>query len=191
MRRALFSTVLASATTAGALAGDVERGRSLAERWCIECHVIGPAIPGGEIGPSFATVANDGGKQADVVSAWLVDPHPPMPNMSLTMAEIDDLATYIMSLRKARASVTGASAGDVERGRMLAEDLCAACHVVGPETPGGASGPVFEAVANRAGQTLGGTTAWLFEPHPPMPDLLLSPAEFRDLASYIMSLRDE
>ena len=52
------------------------------------------------------------------MSAWLVDPHPPMPNMSLTMAEIDDLATYIMSLRKARATLTGASAGDVGRGRI-------------------------------------------------------------------------
>jgi mono/diheme cytochrome c family protein len=182
---------LVGATTAVALAGDVERGRLLAERWCVECHVIGTEIPGGEIGPAFATIANDEGKQADVVRAWLVDPHPPMPNMSLTMAEIDDLATYIVSQRKARASVTGAPAGGVKRGRILAEEWCAACHVVGPETPGGDIGPVFETIANRAGQTLGGTMAWLFEPHPPMPDLLLSPAEFRDLVSYIMSLRDE
>ena len=33
--------------------------------------------------------------------------------------------------------------------------------------------------------------AWLFEPHPPMPDLQLSPAEFRDIAAYVMSLRTE
>jgi mono/diheme cytochrome c family protein len=185
VRRALIigAAVLIGATATVASAGDVERGRLLAEDWCVDCHIIGPETPGGEMGPAFASVANREGKQADIVRAWLVDPHPPMPNMSLTMAEIDDLATYIMSQRTARASLTGASPQEVERGRMLAERWCAACHVVGPETPGGDLGPVFEAIANREGQTLGGIMAWLFEPHPPMPDLLLSPAEFRDLAT--------
>ena len=84
-----------------------------------------------------------------------------------------------------------AGAQDAERGRALAERWCADCHVVAPEQGGGDIGPAFGTVANRKGQTLGGIMAWLFEPHPPMPDLLLSPAEFRDLAAYIMSLREE
>ena len=78
----------------------------------------------------------------------------------------------------------------IERGRLLAESWCSSCHVIGPDTAGGDIGPAFATVANREGQTLGGILAWLFEPHPPMPDLLLSPAEFRDLAAYVMSLRD-
>ena len=86
---------------------------------------------------------------------------------------------------------TSAAADDVERGRALAERWCASCHVIAPDEPGGDVGPAFETVANREGQTLGGTVAWLFEPHPPMPDLQLSPAEFRDLAAYVMSLRTE
>ena len=84
-----------------------------------------------------------------------------------------------------------AGAQDLDRGRALAERWCATCHVVGPEHPGGDAGPTFEAVANRDGQTLGGILAWLFEPHPPMPDMLLSPFEYGDLAAYIMSLREE
>jgi mono/diheme cytochrome c family protein len=84
-----------------------------------------------------------------------------------------------------------ASAEDAERGRALAEAWCSGCHVVAPDAPGGDVGPAFAAVANREGQTLGGTMAWLFAPHPPMPDLQLSPADFRDLAVHIMSLRRE
>jgi mono/diheme cytochrome c family protein len=89
-------------------------------------------------------------------------------------------------------SGTGAaSAQDVGRGRALAEAWCATCHVVAPDQPGGDAGPAFQTVANREGQTRGGIMAWLFEPHPPMPDMMLSPADFRDLAAYIMSLRQE
>jgi cytochrome c len=84
-----------------------------------------------------------------------------------------------------------ASAQDAGRGRALAEAWCTSCHVVAPKTAGGDIGPAFETVANREGQTLGGIMAWLFEPHPPMPDLQLSPADFRDLAAYIMSLREQ
>ncbi len=89
------------------------------------------------------------------------------------------------------AGTAAASAEDAERGGRLAEAWCSGCHVVAPDAGGGDAGPAFETVANREGQTLGGIMAWLFEPHPPMPDLRLSPAEYRDLAAYIMSLRGE
>ena len=86
---------------------------------------------------------------------------------------------------------TLAFAEDAGRGRSLAEAWCSSCHVIAPDAAGGDAGPAFETVANREGQTLGGIMAWLFEPHPPMPDLMLSPADFRDLSAYIMSLRRE
>ncbi len=89
------------------------------------------------------------------------------------------------------ATTAAASAQDADRGRELAERWCVTCHVIGPNVAGGDAGPAFESVANRDGQTLGGILAWLFEPHPPMPDLLLSPFDYRDLAAYVMSLRDE
>jgi mono/diheme cytochrome c family protein len=88
-------------------------------------------------------------------------------------------------------AAAAASAQDAERGGRLAEAWCSSCHVVAPEAAGGDAGPAFKTVANREGQTLGGIMAWLFEPHPPMPDLMLSPADFRDLAAYIMTLRDK
>ena len=89
-------------------------------------------------------------------------------------------------------AATGVAADrNVERGSALAEAWCSSCHVVAPNEAGGDVGPAFETVANREGQTLGCIMAWLFEPHPPMPDLLLSPAEYGDLAVYVMSLRQE
>lgn len=96
-----------------------------------------------------------------------------------------------LALMIAAAGVAAAQDQDVERGRALAGAWCSSCHVVAPNEAGGDVGPAFETVANREGQTLGGTMAWLFAPHPPMPDLLLSPAEYRDLAAYVMSLRQE
>lgn len=81
-------------------------------------------------------------------------------------------------------------AQDPARGLLLAERWCVTCHVIGPDRAGGDAGPAFPAIAAREGQTLGGTMAWLFEPHPPMPDLRLSPNEYRDLAAYVMSLRE-
>lgn len=89
------------------------------------------------------------------------------------------------------AGAVGTAAADAERGAALAERWCSSCHVVAANAPGGDAGPAFASVANRDGQTVGGLMAWLFEPHPPMPDLRLSPADYRDLAQYIMSLRRE
>ena len=89
------------------------------------------------------------------------------------------------------SGTAAAAVDDAERGRLLAERWCTGCHVVAPDGPGGDAGPAFATVANREGQTAGGIAAWLFEPHPPMPDLMLAPSDFRDLAAYIMSLRKE
>jgi len=76
----------------------------------------------------------------------------------------------------------------LERGRDLAVRWCTGCHVIGFGTPGGDAGPAFPSVARREGQSIDDVRAWLADPHPPMPDLDLSAAQFDDLAAYIMSL---
>lgn len=76
----------------------VARGAALAERWCTGCHVIGPDVPGGDVGPSFVAVADRIGQSAGEIEAWLADPHPPMPDMGLGATEYRDLAAYIFSL---------------------------------------------------------------------------------------------
>ena len=61
---------------------------------------IGDQTAGGDAGPPFAVIAETAADRTDDLRAWLADPHPPMPNLSLTNFEIDDLLAYIGSLRQ-------------------------------------------------------------------------------------------
>lgn len=80
----------------------------------------------------------------------------------------------------------------VERGRELAERLCANCHLnPGQGEKVGASGiPGFKAVANRPSQTVEGIEAWLRSIPPMMPNHHLTREEISVLAAFVMSLRD-
>lgn len=87
------------ATTASA--ADVRQGEKLAKQWCSNCHVTGgDQAAGGDAAPTFAAIAETAAERTDDLKAWLADPHPPMPNLSLTRYEIDDLLAYIESLNK-------------------------------------------------------------------------------------------
>lgn len=87
----------------------------------------------------------------------------------------------------------GATADEIERGRVLAARLCAACHLIpGQGDKAGASGlPGFKAVANRPTQTFEGVQAWLRSVPPMMPNHHLTQDEIAALASYIMSMREQ
>ncbi|WP_199231285.1 c-type cytochrome [Falsiroseomonas bella] len=83
--------------------------------------------------------------------------------------------------------------GDPAAGRRLAEARCSACHAIGP----GASGrsipgvPAFADVAAMPSTTQLALQAFLRQPHPPMPDIVLTPAELDNVIAYILSLRGE
>jgi mono/diheme cytochrome c family protein len=82
--------------------GDAAAGRRLAETWCNSCHLV-TASPGGAVSngaPTFAAIA--GMKSTTVLSlrAFLQTPHDRMPDLHLSRDEIDDLAGYILSLRR-------------------------------------------------------------------------------------------
>lgn len=86
-----------------------------------------------------------------------------------------------------------AASEDVERGRAMAERLCAPCHMnPGQGEKAGASGvPSFQAVAKRPTQTQEGVEAWLRSVPRMMPNHHLTHEEVRVLASFVMSLRDK
>lgn len=94
-----------------------------------------------------------------------------------------------------------AQEGDVEAGRELAREVCAACHPVGPDA-GEAVEPLslpfeeglplaFEDIANAKGVTEAVLDVWLTSTHPTMPDFVLTPEEIRDVVAYILSLKHE
>jgi mono/diheme cytochrome c family protein len=102
-RTALFALGLAAAlldSTSG-VAADINHGRQLARRWCISCHVVvSNQRQATTEAPPFATVARRPDFDASRVANFLLNPHPKMPNMSLTRIEAADLAAYIGSLAK-------------------------------------------------------------------------------------------
>jgi len=90
------------------------------------------------------------------------------------------------------APLPAAAVDEVEKGRELAEALCAGCHM--NEGQGEKLGPMgipgFGAVANRHGQSLEGIVAWLKSAPAMMPDHKLTQDEMFALAAFIMSLRE-
>ena len=95
-----IATIIMAAMSTGASAADVKHGKKLAKQWCSNCHLIGgDQMAGGDTAPTFTSIAETAAERTDDLQAWLADPHPPMPNLSLTHYEIDDLLAYIESLR--------------------------------------------------------------------------------------------
>jgi mono/diheme cytochrome c family protein len=82
------------------LADEIAAGRDLATRWCTGCHIVGPGIRGGTVGPSFEAVAERPDRTRETLFNWMIAPHPPMPDVAITPQESSDLAAYILSLRK-------------------------------------------------------------------------------------------
>jgi cytochrome c2 len=83
------------------LAADARNGERLARRWCEPCHVV--ATDQREVtgeAPPFASVAKRPGFDAARIAMFLLDPHPKMPDMSLTRNEAADLAAYIATLAR-------------------------------------------------------------------------------------------
>ena len=102
IERAALAFVAALASFGSAMpaqaGGDVARGAVIAKRWCVNCHVVAPDQTSGKVDvPTFADIAR---RRPDdrALSSFLVEPHPPMPNLNLTRQEIDDVVAYIRSL---------------------------------------------------------------------------------------------
>ena len=89
------------AASAPAFAADPGRGERLAHRWCEACHVVSQthAGSGTDQAPPFATIAKRPHFDAAQMALFLLSPHPKMPDMNLTRAEVADLASYIATLK--------------------------------------------------------------------------------------------
>jgi mono/diheme cytochrome c family protein len=82
--------------------------------------------------------------------------------------------------------------GDPSRGREVAQRVCATCHIIAPGQAGAATVgiPTFPAIARRPEQTVERLMSKMMVPHPPMPAIALTADEMRDIAAYILSLRE-
>jgi mono/diheme cytochrome c family protein len=99
MARAMIAVVLTLVATSPALAAsDPIEGKKIAKRWCAACHVISPEQQTASADvPSFCDIAQR--KSGEQLKTFLIDPHPKMPDMSLTRQEIADIVAYIETLK--------------------------------------------------------------------------------------------
>jgi cytochrome c len=105
---ASLALLLFAGAAASASAQDMasaRAGQALAEQVCAACHAIGKdtisdrSLPQA---PAFVTLANMPEMNAVSLSAFLITPHPTMPNLMLSSEEASDVIAYIMSLRQPR-----------------------------------------------------------------------------------------
>lgn len=93
--------VLTGSVTAS-YAEDTAKGQVLARSLCSSCHIVGPGeaprVVNADI-PSFMAVAAKEGQNKNRIIANVLNPHPVMPQVQLTKAELDMIAAYIMSLK--------------------------------------------------------------------------------------------
>src|SRR5690349_12662202 len=93
--------ILALGSFGGAAwAADPVEGGRIAERWCSSCHVTSNRSGGTDAVPTLESIANDRHRSPEWVRQWLNDPHPPMPNLPLTRAQIEDVVAYLGSLSR-------------------------------------------------------------------------------------------
>jgi mono/diheme cytochrome c family protein len=96
------SVILYRAPARAADAEQVKRGSALAKTWCSGCHVTGARSQrsAADIAPTFADIANNKAISDARILGVLNRPHGRMPTDALTARQIDDVVSYILSLRR-------------------------------------------------------------------------------------------
>jgi cytochrome c len=79
----------------------ISAGHRLAEAWCKDCHAIEAATAGARgRGPDFVAIANRTSTTALSLKVFLKTSHHRMPNLIIAPDQADDLASYILSLKR-------------------------------------------------------------------------------------------
>lgn len=79
---------------------DADHGRTLVNRWCVSCHLVGTDQKQATTdAPPFATIAKKPDFDAAKLAFFLLHPHPKMPDMELSRDETSDIAAYIATLK--------------------------------------------------------------------------------------------
>jgi mono/diheme cytochrome c family protein len=90
--------------THDARAADVPSGQQAARALCVNCHIVEPGGAKAEVTagvPSFMAIASKPGQTGEKLKAFMLSPHPPMPQVQLTNNELENLAAYILTLKGA------------------------------------------------------------------------------------------
>lgn len=97
---AILLTCVGGQASAQAAHGDVAEGGELVAERCSTCHSLHHATKASQQAPSLTSVARMHSTTSLSLHAFLLTPHPNMPNYILTPKEVDDVVAYILSLRR-------------------------------------------------------------------------------------------
>jgi mono/diheme cytochrome c family protein len=94
--------LLACPASAQDVPGDVVAGRMLAIESCVQCHSLSfeQRLERPYEAPGFDEIADKPQTTALSLRAFLQQPHPTMPNLTLTQEERDNAIAYILSLKR-------------------------------------------------------------------------------------------
>jgi len=110
------------------------------------------------------------------------------------------LTAVLCSVIEAASGALAAEGGDAKTGHDLALRLCTPCHIVSQDqefTPTFSGPPDFHSIANRPGTTAKSLRKFLATTHTTlsnpknMPNPQLTDDQIRDIARFIVSLRDK
>jgi mono/diheme cytochrome c family protein len=96
----IFSTLAFFGGAEAVVAQDVENGQRLSERLCSECHIVRPAQTKSRGAPPFAAIAARNTVSADMIVSFLLLPHATMPSPPLSRKDAEDIAAFILGMRK-------------------------------------------------------------------------------------------
>lgn len=79
------------------------RGEALSQSWCSQCHAVKPnQSSANPAAPRFSDVAAEPSITEYSLRVFLKTPHSTMPNIMLKSDDMDDIASYILSLKPRR-----------------------------------------------------------------------------------------
>jgi mono/diheme cytochrome c family protein len=94
-------TVLCVVASAGhgQTPASVARGHEIAERACGGCHAMADRPGGTAAAPSLRAIAGRSNQTPERLQSFIMTPHRPMPGIPLSLAEVNDVVAYILSLK--------------------------------------------------------------------------------------------
>jgi mono/diheme cytochrome c family protein len=95
-----FALVLAALSAGPSVAQDLDNGRRLAQRWCAECHAVDSNPTRFRRAMPFAAIAAKDNVTTDMLAKFLLLPHATMANVPLSRKDAEDLAAFIIAMKK-------------------------------------------------------------------------------------------
>jgi mono/diheme cytochrome c family protein len=94
-----LAAIMVSLLANRAFAADPGLGEAVARRWCAACHIVAAGQKTSTEAPPFFSIAKRPDFDATKIAFFLLDPHPKMPDMHLSRADVADIAAYIATLK--------------------------------------------------------------------------------------------